>query len=294
MATALSGTIRLRLEHTLAQWRHWDASAPLTSKPEIIGELGAGLSNCSVLVEARQRFVVRIDGINPTQHGLNRQAEWHSLNIAHQQGLAPRPCYFNPELGALVSEYLSPDELQPVNIAEIAGLLHRIHQLPARHHRLDLPERIRRYEKIMQQRDHSCLALSELQPQINTLLDWLENQVQPMVLCHNDLLQANRIYSSGTLFALDWEYCAMGSAWYDLAVVAVGDELTPDNVQQLVASYHAGQGIADSLILVSRYACIYGYLEYLWYRIENLPGVKSAFLETKLGSLREKLAEQPL
>jgi len=96
MVTALPGNIRLKLEQTLAQWRQWKVDPPIHHAPTVVSRLSAGLSNFSVLVEADRQFVVRIDGIKPSAHGLNRQGEWRSLSAAHRAGLAPRPCYFNP------------------------------------------------------------------------------------------------------------------------------------------------------------------------------------------------------
>ena len=54
--------------------------------------------------------------------------------------------------GSLVCDYLSPDEEQVLCIGELAALLRDIHQLPARHSRLHLAERILRYEKQLEHR----------------------------------------------------------------------------------------------------------------------------------------------
>jgi hypothetical protein len=132
MVTALPGNIRLKLEQTLAQWRQWKVNPPITHAPTVVSRLSAGLSNFSVLVEAGRQFVVRIDGIKPSAHGLNRQGEWRSLSAAHRADLAPHPCYFNPELGSLVCNYLAPDEQQPVDVNDIAKLLRDIHHANCR------------------------------------------------------------------------------------------------------------------------------------------------------------------
>jgi len=171
MVAALPGNIRLRLEQTLAQWRHWDCDPVLPGAPRMVAVLGPGLSNVSVLVEAGRRFVVRIDGIDPAAHSLNRQGEWQGLGPACAAGLAPVPRYFNPHLGSLVCDYLQPDERQPLIIPDIAQLLRGIHQLPPRHQRLDLAERLLGYEKRLARHNPARAAqLAGYQAQVRGLL----------------------------------------------------------------------------------------------------------------------------
>ena len=126
---SLPPRIRLRLDQTLAQWRSWQCDPPLDSRPEPAEVLGRGISNFSVLVDAGQRFVVRIDGIDPAANGLHRQLEWRALQAASLAQLAPPPRYFNPELGSLVCDYLTPDPFQSQAPGEVGELLNRITEL---------------------------------------------------------------------------------------------------------------------------------------------------------------------
>lgn len=290
MVTTLPGNIRLKLDQTLVQWRHWEVNPALPQTPVVVAVLGAGLSNFSVLVEAGRQFVVRIDGITPSAHGLNRQGEWRTLSAAHRAGLAPRPCYFNPELGSLVCDYLPPDEQQPVDVTEVAILFRGIHQLPARHHRLDLAERILSYEKRLANRHpERTTQLAAFRRGVSELLDATSSDRQPRVLCHNDLLQANRLRSGGKLYALDWEYAAMGSPWYDLAVVAAGDNLTSPAIEKLLEAYADKPPSATQLQLVAQYGCLYRYLELLWYLVQDYPVLEYWQIQEKLEQLSESL-----
>jgi thiamine kinase-like enzyme len=291
MVTALPGNIRLKLEQTLAQWRQWHVDTPLPHAPTVVSRLSAGLSNFSLLVEAGRQFVVRIDGIKPSAHGLNRQGEWHSLSAAHRASLAPRPCYFNPELGSLVCDYLKPDGQQPVDVKDIAKLLHDIHQLPARHHRLDLAERILSYEKRLAHRHPARTAkLVDYSREVAEILGAIGTDQQPLVLCHNDLLRANRLYSAGKLYALDWEYSAMASPWYDLAVVVAGDNLGPNDTDKLLQAYTGRQRTASEQQLIAQYGCVYRYLELLWYLTQDSPVLDETELQEKLKVLQESLS----
>ena len=291
MVASLPGNIRLRLEHTLAQWRHWDCAPVLPAPPRTLGLLGAGLSNVSVLVEAGRRFVVRIDGIDPAVHSLSRLGEWRSLGAASLVGLAPPPRYFNPELGSLVCDYLEPDASQPLVIADIARLLRRIHQLPPRHQRLDLPERLLGYEKRLAQRAQArAQQLESYQTAVRArLASALEVRCRA-VHCHHDLLQANRLYSGGRLFALDWEYSAMGNPWYDLAVVSAGDSLSAQDADLLLETYLGRPAKAAERRLVRSFGCVYRYLEIMWYLVQDHPALDDDSLREKLQCLREQLA----
>ena len=291
MATALPGNIQLKLDQALAQWRHWDCAPPLASAPVVRQVLGDGLSNYSILVQAKGAFVVRLDGANSASDHLNRQGEWRSLQAAHRAGIAPRPCYFNPELGCVVSEYLPPDAARAPTLPDVAALLRDVHSLPPRHHRLDLEARILSYEKRLEHRREPALArLSTHRRAIRQCLADAQTGAQPLVLCHNDLLRANRIVSGGRLWAIDWEYCAMGSPWYDLAVVAAGDELDTSASALLLDSYLGRPATAAESTRLEQYGCVYRYLELLWYLAREHPLLEEGQTAEKLNRLENALA----
>lgn len=292
MSTSLPAPIQHKLEQTLNQWRHWHCQPPLKKSPEFVSLLGPGLSNFSALVESGRRFVVRLDGIRPAANGLNRQSEWHSLVTAAEAGLAPTPHYFNPELGSLVCDYLPPDPGTAPVMDDVARLLRHIHQLPARHHRLDLAERIRRYENQLQHREHSSSGeLRTHRQAIDRLLARLQQFGDRTVLCHNDLLLANRIYSNGRLYAIDWEYCAMGNPWYDIAVVVNGDVLDEVQTAQLLTAYLGRPAREQEWQALLHYGCIYRYLELLWYLALERQLLPPSEIQQKLTALQSRLEQ---
>jgi aminoglycoside phosphotransferase (APT) family kinase protein len=226
MDETLPGTVRLRLQRALEQWRRWVPRPACAPEPGEI--LTGGRSNTSVRVSAADvDWVVRIDGVDPVRLGLNRSAEWRCLVVAARARLAPRPVYRNPELGVLVCEYHAPRPApESADALEaIASLLRQIHRLPRIHYRLDPMARARRYLELAGHRD--------MPP---TLVQALERlQAEPVVpcLCHNDLLGANRLRSADGLLALDWEYAAMGDPLFDLAAIIEGDCLDNAAAQAL-------------------------------------------------------------
>ena len=269
MVAALPRNIQLKLRQTLNQWRQWRCDPPLQRVPQAVSLFSTGISNYSILVEAETEahYVVRIDGVDAINNTLSRSSEWRVLQVAHEAHLAPCPRYYNPELGVLVCDYLPSDIGHTYcAISDTAALLHRIHQLPAIHHRLDLRERFVRYEKQLQ---HQCrdipTTLSNNRELVLALLSELHDQDESSVLCHNDLLAANRISSGKRLWALDWEYTAMGSFWFDLAVVAIGDHLQTAQKQELVTAYLGRNATLEESKVFSRHCLVYQYLEILWY-----------------------------
>jgi thiamine kinase-like enzyme len=207
--------------------------------------------------------------------------------VAHDAGLAPCPRYYNPELGALVCDYLAPDNTHLTQLTETAALLRAIHSLPGCHHRLDLPERISRYERQLIQLGRELpTVMAASRAEILCLLENLANKQAPQVLCHNDLLAANRIYSENHMWAIDWEYSAMGSPWFDLAVVAIGDCLSVREQQELAQAYLERPANSDENLMFSQYCSVYRYLELLWY-LTNKPS--SEDLDARLSQLRDGL-----
>jgi thiamine kinase-like enzyme len=291
VATTLPRPIQLKLEQTIAQWRHWRCDPPLPGAPHIESQLTAGISNFSVLVRAAsQQFVIRIDGVNPATNGLNRQTEWRALQVAHAARLAPCPRYFNPELGSLVCDYLPHDQSQSLQIPDLAGLLRAIHDLPARHHRLDLGERLLRYENLLAKANHPMARdLMHHREALWQIVEETRQAEQTAVLCHNDLTPANQLYSGGKLWALDWEYCAMGSPWFDLAVAITGHSLDEVQTADLLFHYLQQPATAGELNLVQQHSSLCRYLELLWHLGQSAPGADSVCLEGKLALLEANL-----
>ena len=290
MLQSLPPTVRLKLDQTLAQWPQWHCAPVVTRAPTIVKVLTAGISNYSVLVESEQHFVIRIDGFTPASFGLCRQTEWRALKDAYDAGLTPRPCYFNPDLGTLVSDYLPLDHAQELDVDDIARLLHRIHRLPPRHHRLNLADRILRYEKQLEHMDRTQGdELRQHGEKVSRLLEEISRHPGESVLCHNDLLRANRIYSGGKLWSIDWEYCAMASPWYDIAVIVNGDSLPEHTTEALLHSY-LGRAPNDwERGTLYRYGCVYRYLEVLWYMALEKPILDAPTIGQKLAELNSML-----
>lgn len=294
MAATVPAPVSLRLEQALGQWRQWQLATPLTEAPRVLQQLGRGLSNHSfLLASGAHRFVLRLDGINPAANGLSRQLEWRILQQAHAAGIAPAPRYCNPELGALVCDYLAAEDSNPDEPAAVALLLQRIHALPAVHTRLDLGERCRRSEHSLRQGRPECWqSLRAVAARIAGLLPRLASSGDPPALCHNDLLRANRLRHAGRLWAVDWEYAAMGPIWFDLAAVTAGDEWPETAVAALLQAYLGRAPLPGEQARFHGFECAYRYLELLWYQLAPEPPTTD-YLAHKRKMLESRLAALP-
>ncbi len=294
MAATVPAPVSLRLEQALGQWRHWQLPVPLEEPPKVLNPLGRGLSNHSfLLASTEQRFVLRLDGINPAANGLSRQLEWRVLQQAHAAGIAPAPRYCNPELGALVCDYLATDAGNPDEPTAVALLLQRIHALPPVHTRLDLSERCRRSEHSLRQgQPDSWQSLRSVAARIARLLPRLATSAGPLTLCHNDLLRANRLHHGEHLWAVDWEYAAMGSIWFDIAAVTAGDDWPEAEAAALLYAYLGRKPLAGELLRFLAFECAYRYLELLWYLLAPEPP-SGGYLLRKREVLESRMAALP-
>jgi thiamine kinase-like enzyme len=128
--------------------------------------------------------------------------------------------------------------------------------------------------------------MAGLRGRVFSLLDTLRSQEQSITLCHNDLLAANRLRSGGMLWALDWEYCAMGSPWYDLAVVTCGDSLSEAETTDLVRACLGRPPLAADLARLADYSRGYRYLELLWY-LALRKETEAGFVEQRAAALAD-------
>jgi thiamine kinase len=293
MDDRLPHSIEKKLQLALGQWHQWRCQPALEKRPDIIRKLSSGLSNYSILVDAGNRLVVRIDGLNPTALGLNRQAEYRVLAAASATGIAPQPVYYNPDLGVLVYQYVDAGETRDTDIVKTANLIRKIHSLPPIHFRLDLRERLTRYEKHIEHRgDPLPSELASARKQTLQMLSSLQNREQDLVLCHNDLHSANRITTAQeNLIAIDWEYTAMTSRWFELAVTAVSDDLNEAQKSTLVSSYLNRGPSAEEEELFAKHQHIYRYLELLWfYCLDNKEDRARYMTAQKLNQLNANLS----
>lgn len=223
-----------------------------------------GDSNQSFLVQnGTERLVLRIDGIDPARNLIDRATEFHLHAAAAGTGLAPQPRFCDADAGVLLVDYLPPDASPgAASAADLAGLLCAIHRLDADAPRLCLGARVAHYEALTRSFSDSavCEVLTHLSEPLARACHALDTDTDAAVICHNDLTPANRLYHNGRLYALDWEYAASGSRWFDIAVAAGG----PAHSLRLLETYLRRPASAEERAQMARAGLIARYLELLW------------------------------
>lgn len=219
-------------EIAIANWRNWQSQLPC--KPEIVGVIGAGLSNRSYLLNAGgQQMVLRINADGSALPGIDRDREATICRAASHAGIAPQ--LMHAEHRYFVSEFVAGQSLANASLTDTLvvqafDLISQCHLLNVDVATLDYESHIQRYwdliEKNAVQVDESLLQQKQsMQIGLHALL----SSQSETVLCHHDPVKANFVGSSSRLFLIDWEYAAKGMAVMDYAAVAIEwgiDDLT--------------------------------------------------------------------
>lgn len=223
-----------------------------------------GTSNHSFLVcNGDHQLVLRLDGIDPARNGINREAEFLIQVAAAAAGLAPRPRFCDARKGILLVDYLAPDvEPGTTSAADIADMLRAIHGLAVAAPRLCLAARARHYDALLWSfcDADSRHLLARLANPLQRACRALDSDDHVAVLCHNDLTSANRLYHGDALYALDWEYAARGSRWFDLAVAAGA----APGIDQVLEAYLQRTPTAQEQELMASAGLVARYLDLLW------------------------------
>src|SRR5262249_14980602 len=128
------------------------------------------------------------------------------------------------------------DVREPVVLGRVAEALGRVHRGPP------IPGRFSAFRTVEAYRDLALAHRVALPP---ALPDWLAlaRRIEaalppdPLVPCHNDLLAANFIDDGARIRILDWEYAAMGDAYFDLGNLAANSVLGPAEERRLLERY---------------------------------------------------------
>ncbi len=215
-------------------------------------------------------------------------AEWRVLQSAAARGIAPAPRYFNPDLGALVCDYRAADADNTFTPTQLAALLRTLHRLPAIHLRMEPGERIRRY---LHQLPPHRQALKSLEKPLQEVL--ARSAPVPLTVCHHDLGRDNLLVSGGQLLALDWEYVAMGSPWFDLAVVIRDHGLADEDLETLLRHYLGRPPDPVEFDALQAQDLLSRYLELLWYATGQDGGASGYPLEARTAELAGLLGVSP-
>ena len=88
-------------------------------------------------------------------------------------------------------------------------------------------------------------------------------RLEPLVPCHNDLLNANFIDDGATIRIVDWEYAGMGDRFFDLGNFAVNHQLTEEDEGRLLSAYF-GRLVSSQYARLRLMRIMSDYREAMW------------------------------
>jgi len=233
----------LSLEEAISRVPQWAGAKDL-----IVTPLAGGITNCNFRIDtAGESFVLRITGANTELLGINRQYEYAANLAAGKLGIAPEVYYFIQPEGYLVTRFIhgrsaSPEELsEPENIRRVIDTVRKIHTMPAIPGIFDVFRVIRDYS------DTARRYQVAFPKDFDGLIERLQEAEEAISAhpyqacpCHNDLLNANFL-TNGKLIILDWEYAAMGDAFFDLANFSDHHNFSDEQDRWMLKCYFDGQ-----------------------------------------------------
>jgi thiamine kinase-like enzyme len=208
-----------------------------------IEALGGGITNRNFKVTVDgQVYVLRIGGKDTELLGIDRSIEHGASVVAAETGVGPEVVDFVQPEGYLVTRFLEgaavpPEEMRrPATITRAAATLRLIHDGPAIPGRFDSFRVVEAYRKTAE--EHG-VRIPEAYRRAKALADTIERArgEQPVVACHNDLLNANFIDDGKRLRVVDWEYAGMGDRFFDLANFSINHEFGNGENEELLSAY---------------------------------------------------------
>jgi thiamine kinase-like enzyme len=207
-----------------------------------IAALSGGITNRNFRVDVNGvSFVLRVGGNDTNLLGIDRRVEHAASLRAAEVGVGPEVVAFVESKGWLVTRFIDgravpPEELRtPEGIRRVAAVIRKIHEAAAIPGRFDAHQVVDQYREeakkhgvwIPAEFDHAHYASERIQR---------ARGPQPLVPCHNDLLNANFL-DDGALRIVDWEYAGMGDRFFDLANLSVNHDFGIEEDRRLLEAY---------------------------------------------------------
>lgn len=231
--------------------------------------LGEGRTNENFIATASDgvRYFVRIGGDLPA-YGVTRAKEQAASRAAAAAGVGPR--VHHSEKDAMIVDFCPGKTLTDAEFraacsaspaAADAALLVRVSTTLRKLHAIEVPEEmtavasagwapadVRKWIALAEQGGYTRLPMIA---RARELLEELEAAAgppsTPPAFCHYDLLPDNLVVGRGGdegVWVIDFEYAAAGQPLMDLAVMAMGCDLSAAEEGNLLAAYHAASAPA--------------------------------------------------
>jgi thiamine kinase-like enzyme len=212
--------------------------------------LSGGITNHNFKVEVDGgAYVLRMGGANTNLLGIDRSVEHAASLRAEEIGIGPAVVDFVPSEGWLVARFIAgrPIPLEemrsPSMLPRVAGALRQLHSAAAIPGRFDAYAVVDDYRAEAETNGVQIPAAFMLAREVAERIRSARGP-QPLVPCHNDLLNANFL-DDGAIRIVDWEYAGMGDRFFDLANFSVNHEFEVADDRRLLAAYFGAEREAD-------------------------------------------------
>jgi len=230
------------LRRCLDRWKDWQLAKPLDGPPELGARIaqGSGHSVYEMLSTPWLIGRVRHQSTRLTDEAFSQELTVWSL--AAQDGLAPRIVYADDKEQAVICERVDAIE-QPLSGKALGTLCRRIHALSGVGHQLTLASDIEHY--LNQLPAHLAHTWRAAMQTCDTEKALAKLAADTLYLCHNDLTPGNLMSHGDHLIAIDWEYAAMGSRYFDVAIAC---EALPDSERGITMNEVFGDALNEELM----------------------------------------------
>jgi thiamine kinase-like enzyme len=215
-----------------------------------ISALAGGITNRNYRVDLDgSSYVLRVTGRNTDLLGIDRRIEQAANQRAAEIGVGPAVVGFAESEGWLVTRFIDgravpPEEIRsPEGTRRAAAVLRKIHGAAAIPGRFDAHSVVEEYRDLALARGVSIPVEFAGAHDVSDRIRKARGP-QPLVPCHNDLLNANFL-DDGELRVVDWEYAGMGDRFFDLANLSVNHDFEIDEDRHLLAAYFGAESPAD-------------------------------------------------
>jgi thiamine kinase-like enzyme len=212
--------------------------------------LHGGITNRNYKVEVDgEAFVLRMGGRRTDLLGIDRAVEHAASLRAEEIGVGPGVADFVESEAWLVTRFIDGRAITPESmrklavLGRVADVLRRLHSAAAIPGRFDSHAVVEDYRAEAESRS---VEIPEEFASAHAVSERIREArgPQPLVPCHNDLLNANFL-DDGEIRIVDWEYAGMGDRFFDLANFSVNHEFSVEDDRRLLAAYFGTEKESD-------------------------------------------------
>ena len=200
---------------------------------------GHNNTNYSVTINGNKYFV-KVGNRSENLVGSSIQNEVECMKMASYLDICPQLVFYDPQKSVLVTEFIEGDfqfdQMHSKN--RYINLLHTLHRSNIQFKSEFCPfKTIQNYTELSNQRN-VCLPDTLTKKIIPTVLDLKKEQLLiESISCHLDPQFYNILDSGSQLYLVDWEFGAMCDPLFDLASMCASEELTDDDMKELLGLY---------------------------------------------------------